>query len=292
MPEERCIRCGRRVPWYAFCGNLGLTVFKITVGVLGGSTALIADGFHSFTDVVGTSVILISCRISAKPADAGHPYGHGKVEFMSSAFIYLVLIVLSTGIFVGGAWAIVAWNLKAPSVLTAFGAVISVLYNLYMYNLGRCAGRRNASPALLANAFENRADALSSMAVVIGIGLAMVVHPICDPIAAMVVGVIIFVNCIIELRKALSGLMDRSLPPNAVDRIRAVVLAQRNISDVTFVRSRSMGTQYWLDIGVRVPQGLPVAAADGIADEVRAVLMQRSRHFHTVEVFVAPDGKG
>jgi cation diffusion facilitator family transporter len=290
MPDEKCISCGRRVPWYAFFGNLSLTVFKIVVGFLGGSSALIADGFHSFTDVIGTSVILVSCRISEKPADAGHPYGHGKVEFMSATFIYVVLIVLATGIFVGGVTVIVHWELKAPSVLTFLAGGVSILYNVIMYNLGQCAGKRNRSPALLANSFENRADAISSMAVVIGIVLAITVHPILDPIAACIVGVIIFVNCVVELRKSVGGLMDKSLAPDAVERIKQVVLGRRGISDVTFVRSRPIGTNYWLDIGVQVDAECPVDRAEAIAAEVRAELMRRSQHFHTVEVFLEPRG--
>jgi cation diffusion facilitator family transporter len=288
MPEERCIRCGRRAPWYAFFGNLSLTVFKIVVGFLGGSAALIADGVHSFTDVIGTSVILVSCRISKKPADADHPYGHGKAEFMSAVFIFTVLAVLGTCIFVGGVVVIWRWEMKIPSFLTFLAGSVSVLYNVIMYNLGQCAGKRNRSPALLANSFENRADAISSAAVIIGIILAIAVHPILDPIAACIVGVIILVNCIVEIRKSLGGLMDRGLPAEAVDRIRTVVLGRKGIRGVTFVRSRSLGHGYWLDIGVEVSPKIPAERAEVIATDVRAELMRRSEQFHTVQVFLEP----
>ena len=147
--RSRCVRCARRVPWYAFFGNLFLTVYKIIVGWLGGSPALIADGLHSFTDVIGTSVILASTRISARPADADHPYGHGKVEFMSSSFIYIVLVVLSIGIFTGGLLLLIHWELHAPSPVTFFGALVSIIYNVLMFRLGQCAGKRTNSPALL-----------------------------------------------------------------------------------------------------------------------------------------------
>jgi cation diffusion facilitator family transporter len=276
------------VPWYAFGGNLALTVFKIVVGYLGGSNALIADGFHSFTDVIGTSVILVSCRISEKPADADHPYGHGKVEFMSATFIYLVLILLAIGIFAGGVSVIVHWEMRTPSFVTLLGGGVSIFYNVIMYRLGQCAGKRNSSPALLANSFENRADAISSTAVVVGIILAITVHPVLDPIAACVVGVIIFVNCVVELRKSMAGLMDRSLPGDAVLRIKHVALAQDGVDDVTFVRSRPIGTNYWLDIGVEVAPDLDVTRAESIASRVRGELMRRSQKFHTVEVFLEP----
>jgi cation diffusion facilitator family transporter len=289
MADERCVRCGRRVPWYAVAGNVSLTVFKVSVGLLGGSKALVADGIHSLTDVIGTSVIIISRRVAERPADDEHPYGHGKVEFMSSAFIYILLLVISAGIFTSGLLSIIEWKLHPPNFVTVLGAAVSIGYNVYMYKLGTCAGRRNGSPALLANAFENRADAISSFAVIIGICLAMFAHPVCDPVAAMMVGIIIFVNCVVELGKAAAGLMDKSLPGDTLARIRSLVVQQRGVKAVTFIKSRSTGNKYWLDIGVQVKRSLPVSRADTIADEIRSALMRRSSHIHSVEVFIAPD---
>jgi cation diffusion facilitator family transporter len=290
MASARCVKCARRVPWIAFFGNLTLTFYKCTVGWLGGSPALIADGLHSFTDVIGTSVILASTRVSERPADADHPYGHGKVEFMSSSFIYIVLIVLSVGIFIGGLLLLIHWELHPPMSVTFFAAVVSVIYNIIMYRLGQCAGHKTKSPALLANSFENRADAISSIAVCIGIAAAMWIHPACDPLAAMAVGVVIFTNCIVELRKALSGLMDRALPDDAVERIRALATRQKGVVSVTFVKTRPTGNGYWLDLGLEVKRGTPVAGADAIANRVRAALMKRSRHFDEIEVYVVSQG--
>lgn len=290
MIDERCVRCARRVPWITFAGNVGLTIYKGLVGIVGGSSALVADAFHSFTDILGTSVILVSCRISGRPPDESHPYGHGKAEFLSAAFIYVVLCVLSSLIFAGGLLVILRWNLEAPNLVTLLGAAVSVLANLLMHMCGVCAGRRNNSPALLANAFENRADAISSVAVVIGIALAIFVHPVCDPIAAMGVGVIIFGNCVVQLRKALAGLMDESLSTSAVGRIREVALAQRGVQQVTFVKTRPVGARYWVDVGIAVAAGTALCRAEEIARRVRDELLTRSSRFETVEVFVAPEG--
>lgn len=286
MVAERCRRCGKKVPWYAFCGNLFLTFYKIVVGWLGNSPALMADGLHSFTDVIGTSVILASTRIAGRPADEAHHYGYGKAEFMSSMFIYIVLIGIATVIFAGGLVLLLGGHSEPPSIITFFGGIVSIIYNVIMYRMGQCAGRRTSSPALLANSFENRADAISSFAVCIGILLAITVHPACDPIAAMVVGVVILVNCITEMRKAMAGLMDKSLSPRVVRRIRRVVLDQRGVAGVAFVRSRSTGNGFWLDLGIEVRRGTAVADAEAIADEVRECLLSRSRQFEHVEIYV------
>jgi len=275
------------VPWFSFWGNLTITFYKIAVGFLGGSAALIADGLHSFTDVIGTSVIIGTCKVSDKPADKCHPYGHGKAEFMGSTFIYAVLLFLAGAIFVGGWLVIVHAELKTPRFVTLLAAVVSVSYNVLMYFLGSCAGKKNNSPAILANAFENRADAISSVAVIIGIAGALLIHPICDPIAAMVVGVIIFINCMIELKKSLSGLMDRGLSPEAVERIKRVALGQEGVEDIDFMKSRQTGGDYWVDLGIVVCKDLEVTESDKIASNVRRELMRRSEMLDNVEIYVA-----
>jgi len=288
MPEERCISCGNRVPWISFWGNLTITVYKVAMGLLGGSSALVADGIHSFADVIGTSAIIGTRKISSRPSDEGHEYGHGKAEFMGSAFVYTVLLFLSSAIFIGGLLLILEGRMRKPHIVTLLAAVVSVFYNVFMYLLGQCAGHRNNSPAILANSFENRADGISSVAVIVGITTAIFIHPICDPIAAMTVGVIIFVNCLIQLNESMAGLMDRALPSEVIQRIKHVALAQKWVAGVDFVRTRQTGSNYWVDLGILVPRDLEVARSDNIASQVRNELMRRSERFHNVEVFVAP----
>jgi len=288
MPDERCTRCGHRTPWICLWGNSGIAMVQILVGILGGSAALVADGFHTFTDVIGSSVIIAARKVAHGPADGCHPYGHGKAEFMGSTFIYAVLLCLACTIFLKSLFVIIGGQLQAPQFVTLLGSAVSVAGNSLMYFLGACAGRRNHSPAILANAFENRADALSALAVIAGIAAAIFIHPIWDPIAAMIVGVIILVNCLGELNKSLSGLMDRALPGDAVGRIRCVALAQDGVDGVNFVKTRQTGSDYWVDLGILVRENLDVAHADQIASAVRNELMRRSERFRQVEVYVAP----
>jgi cation diffusion facilitator family transporter len=275
------------VPWISFWGNLTMTIYKVVVGFLGGSSALVADGIHSFTDVIGTSAIIFSRTISDQPADSRHPYGHGKAEFLGSAFIYTVLLFLSLGIFAGGLAVMLSDEIAVPRMVTLLAAGVSVFYNVVMYMLGSCAGKKNNSPALLANAFENRADAVSSVACIMGIAGAHVIHPACDPIAAMFVGVVIFVNCIVQLRESLAGLMDESLPHEVVERIRHLTLAQKGVLAVDFIKTRQTGTRFWIDLGIQVDPQLGVTESESIAATVRKELLCRSERLDNVEVFVA-----
>jgi cation diffusion facilitator family transporter len=265
-----------------------LTGYKVVVGYLGGSPALIADGIHSFTDVIGTSVIIASTRLSSRPADSKHPFGYGKAEFMSALFIYTVLVALAIFIFAGGLMLLLRGGHETPHLVTLFGGLVSVMYNVMMYRLGVCAGKRTGSPALLANAFENRADAISSVAVCIGIVLAITIHPAADPLAAMAVGVVILVNCIHEGRKAIEGLMDKSPSEVVVSRVRDFVQKQESVLDVSFVNVRPTGTGYWIDLGIQLTPELPVGVADDVARQVQQALMAQSPQLDEVQVYVEP----
>jgi cation diffusion facilitator family transporter len=171
--------------------------------------------------------------------------------------------------------------------VTAASAVVSVLYNYLMYKFTTCVGRRNSSPAIMADAFENRADAIASAAVIGGIVAARFVHPICDPIAALIVGLIIFWNCQEQLRKAAEGLMDRGLPPEDMDAITRCAAAQQGVVKVAFIRTRQTGVRYWIDIGVEVSADLTVDLADDIVSTVRRAVSAHPQ-CHFVEVYVLP----
>jgi cation diffusion facilitator family transporter len=284
---EHCRRCARVAPWYSFWGNLALAIHKLVVGVLGGSTALVADAIHSFGDVIGSTSILIATHMAGKKPDEKFPYGRGKAEFVSAVFVYVMLLFLATAIMVSSLRAILANDISPPHFVTAASAVVSVLYNYLMYKFTKCAGIRNNSPAILADAFENRADAISSIAVIAGIIAARVIHPILDPIAALIVCVIIFWNCQEQLREAAAGLMDRGLPEARIDEIRGLAESQAGVSRVTFVRTRQTGVHFWIDLGVEVEEGITVEAADTIAAAVRdAVATTPQCHF--VDVYVSP----
>ncbi len=270
-------------------GNMSITVYKVGLGIVGNSKALIADGVHSFTDVIGTAVI-ITCRgVAERPPDETHAYGYAKVEFMGAAFIYSVLLVIGALIFWSGVDSMIHYDGTRPHLVTLLGGAVSVLYNVIMYSYGQCAGKKNNSPAILANSYENRADAISSVAVMIGIAASLVIHPLCDPIGAVIVGVIIFVNAIEQMREAIGGLMDRALPLDENYRIRQLALATGSVTGIDFVRSRQLGSDYWVDIGVFVPPTADVASSDRVAASVRSALMRSSEMYQNVEVFVAAE---
>jgi cation diffusion facilitator family transporter len=290
MPERRdCARCGRVVPWFSLWGNLGIAVYKLVVGMLGQSAALVADAMHSFADVIGSSGILLATRLSSKQPDTRYPYGRGKAEFIGAAFVYTVLLFFAGGIVIGAVRAMLDANSEPPHFFTALGALVSVFYNYLMYRYATCAGVRNNSPAIMADAFENRADAISSFACILGIVGALTFHPVCDAIAALAVGLIILWNCQEQLREAAGGLLDGGLPAEQRHELRRAVLDTEGVCAVAFLKSRRTGPRFWVDVGIQVEGALPVSRADAIAQAVGDAV--RARDFcHHAEVYVLPAG--
>jgi cation diffusion facilitator family transporter len=288
MASAKCIACARRTPWYCLLGNSFLSAFQILIGIISGSGALVADGSHTFTDVIGTVSVLLSRTISENPPDEEHSYGHGKVEFMSSTFVYVILVFLSAAIFAGGAMMIIHNRYRQPEPIALLASCLSILVNGLMFKLGQCSGKRSNSPALIANAFENKADAMSAAAVFVGVGASILIHPIFDPIAAMLVGLHIFVNAVKQLKDATGGLIDASLSPEVVKRIKLVARGQAGVLGLDFVKTRQTGTKYWVDVGIRVDGKTNVCESEAIAAAVRTELMRRSEKLASVEVFVAP----
>lgn len=290
--HDACQRCAKVVPWASLWGNFSLGVYKLAVGVLGGSAALVADAMHSLTDSIGSAGVVVARWVSAQPANDRYPYGRGKAEFMSAVYVYTVLSVFSIGIIAAALSALATdAHPEPPHFLTPFGSLVSVVYNYLMYKFCSCVGTRLNSPAIIADAFENRTDAISSGAAIIGIVAAIVFHPACDALAAAAVGAIILWNSIERLVGAARGLMDSGLAPDAVTRIRALAGGESRIHAVIFVKTRQIGAGYWVDLGVTVRPEVTVEEADSLAEAVQRRLLVFPPVSHA-EVYVYPEVGG
>lgn len=291
MPNpEVCRRCAHAVPWTSLWGNLSLAIYKVVVGLIGGSAALVADAAHSFSDVIGSTGILVATRVSSKQPNERFPYGTGKAEFLGAVFVYTLLFFIAGGIIYHAIRKMLHPELAAPHFATLLGAVVSVVYNYIMFRYSSCVGMRNNSPAILADAFENKADAVASGACIAGILGAMFVHPICDPIAALGVGGVIVWNSQQQIREAAHGLLDTGLGREEVEHIERFALQQEGVRGVRFVRTRRTGARYWMDIGVDVPNDLDVAKVDEIVVKIRDEL-KRNPLCHHVDVFAFPEAR-
>ena len=240
--------------------NLLLLVFKFVAGALGHSAAMIADAVHSLSDFVTDLIVIVFVKISSKPEDADHAYGHGKYETLASCIIGLALIVVGVMMGYNAMVKIVdvvknGTELASPGIIALAAAVLSIVLKEWMFHLTRKVAREVDSPAVEANAWHHRSDALSSVGTAIGIGGAVLLGSkwaVLDPIAALVVSVFIVVQAAKILSDAIGQLMEKSLPRDVEQRICEIVYEEEGTSDIHHLRTRKIGSQISIELHVRM----------------------------------------
>lgn len=240
--------------------NLLLLVFKFVAGVLGHSAAMIADAVHSLSDFVTDLIVIVFVKISSKPEDADHAYGHGKYETLASCIIGLALIVVGVMMGYNATVKIVdvvrnGTELASPGIIALAAAVLSIVLKEWMFHITRKVAREVDSPAVEANAWHHRSDALSSVGTAIGIGGAVLLGSkwaVLDPIAALVVSVFIVVQAAKILSDAIGQLMEKSLPRDVEQRICEIVYEEEGTSDIHHLRTRKIGSQISIELHVRM----------------------------------------
>ncbi len=289
MKYDRCEDCRDEVVWYALFVNIGQAIFKGALGVISGSAALVADAFHSSADVIATVVTMLSLKISSKPADEGHPYGHGQVQYISSSIVGFILLGGALALLVGSIKNIAMGNIDPPSKVALFGALISVSLNELMYRYQSCVGKENNSPAITANAWDNRSDAFSSVAVMIGIAFATFGYPIADPLAAIGVSLVV-IKIGAELNiVAIKGLMDSSPQLEDLKEIYNIARSVPGVSGISYLRARSVGEALHVDVDVIVDSDLKVYEGDLVVDMVKDKITERIEHTDEVQVYLSPE---
>lgn len=288
MKYPHCPDCRYQVVWYAFSMNVFMVVFKGVLAVLSGCSALVADAFHSSADVIASTVTMVSMRISGKPADEGHAYGHGKIQFVSSAIVGIILLIGATFIIIGAVKSIMKGDYGAPDAIALLGAGVSVIANEIMYHYQSCVGRENNSPAIIANAWDNRSDAISSVAVMVGIALAIFGFPIADPLAAAGVALVIIHIGFELIKDAIDGLMDASPEVGELREIYDVVRKVTGVLGVSYMRARTVGDELHVEISVEVDGSLYVYEGDVIVEVLKERIMGAVDHIGRVYVFLTP----
>lgn len=272
--------------WISFASNLFIALIKIGIGALTASQALVADGFHSLSDSFTAIVTIATLRVSKRPEDDSHPYGYGKVEFLSSALFAVVLLILGLFILVRSIFSMADATLVAPNILAIGPAVLSIFVNVAISNYGHCVGREINSPVIIANAKENKADALSSVASLVGIGGALLGYPRLDPLAAIVVSILIGRMGLEIMRDASSGLMDGSIEKPQRQKICRLTLAVPGVEEVAFLKTRRIGQKIWVDLGIIVPSMVSLNKGNRIAYEVRNCLIRHYPEMQEVVVYL------
>lgn len=254
--------------------NLLLCGFKLICGLLGHSSAMIADAAHSLSDLVSDLVVLLFVKLSSRPQDGDHDYGHGKYETLASVIMGVMLGLVGAGIFVAGAKDILRFingqPIGEPGVIALVAAVVSMLVKEGLFQYTIRADRRLDSTALRANAWHHRSDALTSLAALIGIGGALLLGhnwAILDPAAAVIVSLFIVKAAFSLIKPSVEQLLEKALPDEIKQRIEAEVLAVDGVKGIHKLRTRRVGNRDALSMHLLMPGDITLAQAHDIATE-------------------------
>ena len=280
--------------WGSVCNAL-LVAFKFVAGILGNSSAMVADAVHSLSDFLTDILVLVFVRISAKPQDKDHDYGHGKYETIASFIIALGLLAVAIGIIVEGAKKFALWlkggDLAAPGQIALWAALVSIVVKelLFQYTVRR--GKAIESQALVTNAWHHRSDALSSIGAAIGIGGALLLGErwtVLDPIAGIIVGAMLVKTSIDLVRGSMADLTEGSLPEETEQEILQIIRSVPEVIDPHNLRTRRIGNQIAIEVHVRMKGDTPLQQAHEKASLIEHQLRDRfGKHTH-VNVHMEP----
>ena len=275
--------------------NVVLLVFKFVAGILGHSAAMVADAVHSLSDFVTDVIVLVFVRISGKPKDKSHDYGHGKYETLAMTIIGLALLIVAIGIVYGGVMKIVAWwngqELSAPGVLALWAALLSVVLKEAVYRYSMVKARQLNSQAVEANAWHHRSDALSSIGTAVGIGGAIFLGQrwtVLDPIASVIVGLFIVKVSVDLLRNGIGDLMEQSLPDEVEAEILRLAASIEGIAEPHDLRTRRIGNHYAIELHILMDGDISLREAHDKASEVEYLLKDHYGPDTHVAVHVEP----
>lgn len=284
-----------QVTWAGSFVNFLLVIFKFIAGILGHSAAMIADAVHSLSDFATDIVVLIFTRISNKPQDKNHDYGHGKYETLATAIIGIVLFAVGASICWNGLQAIqTVWQggrLPAPGMLAFAGAIISIVSKELIYRYTIHVGRKINSSAVIANAWHHLSDAFSSIGTAIGIGGAIVLGEswsVLDPMAAVVVSFFIMKVAVQLLKPCVDELTEKSLPDEIEKEICLIAENTPGVSAIHNLRTRRIGNHYAIEMHIRMDGHLTLYEAHAKASVIENKLKEKYGNETHVGIHVEP----
>lgn len=299
---QEAVRQARYVTWVGFWINALLGVAKVVGGIFGRSSALIADGIHSFSDFLSDIVVIIMVGVARKQPDKDHQFGHGRYEALATAILSLMLMAVAIGILIESIDRIILVCrgdvLPRPATIALIIIAISILSKEWLFHYTMRVGKRIHSDSVQANAWHHRSDAFSSVATLAGVAGAMFLGEswrVLDPVAALIVSVIIAVVSVKMLYPALGELLGRSLSPEECRKIEEAVGHTEGIRTWHRLRTFKSGNDAYVELHIKVDGDMNVRDAHRIAtlaeNNIRNALAGLEVHV-TTHIEPAPDSAG
>ncbi len=292
MRNDKQIIAGRGIRAVTKIGivvNIALFAAKFVVGFFSGSIALIADGIHSLSDTTTDVAVLLGHYFGSKEPDQKHPYGHGRVETFSAVFIALILMLVGSAMIYYAAIDMAKGNVADPGIAVLAIASISVVAKELLYRLTKRVAVKFHSSALYANAWHQRSDALSSVAVVIGFVSLKFGFEYGDQIAAVAVGLMIIFVGVRIIGDCLHELTESAIDTDTIEHIKNIINSDSSIRQWHKLRTRTVGREVFLDLHILVDPDLDIAAAHEIAESLENALDEQVTRPVNITVHIEPD---
>lgn len=276
--------------------NLMLTAIKIIAGVVGKSGAMIADGIHSLSDLASDIVVLIFVPIAGKAKDKDHKYGHGKFETLATLVVSLILMFVAIRLVASSGKSIISALsgniLPKPGYIALVAAIISIVSKEILYQYTALVARRTNSSVCKANAWHHRSDALSSIGSLLGIGGAVILGnkwTILDPVAAVIIGLMILFVAIKMAKAPIEELMEKSLDEETEKMITDIILATEGVQNMHNLKTRRNGQSKIIDCHIRVKRTISIVEAHDIATNVEKNLKQKFGNETQTSIHIEPE---
>ncbi len=259
-----------RVSWITIIVNGLLFIFKLFAGIFASSSAMISDAVHSASDVFSTIIVMIGVSLAGKDSDDCHPYGHEKLESVASVVLSVILAITGFGIGLQGIELLLGGNeqIKTPGTLALVAAVVSVVVKEWMYHYTKHTAKKINSDALMADAWHHRSDALSSLGSFAGILGARMGFLALEPLASILICVLVIKAAFDIFRDATSKMVDRACDEQTIEIMREKILEQDGVLGIDDIKTRMFGNKIYVDIEIAALATIDLTHAHQIAQDV------------------------
>ncbi|MDD4957565.1 MAG: cation diffusion facilitator family transporter [Candidatus Omnitrophica bacterium] len=279
---------GTRASWVGIISNILLFCVKLFAGIAGRSQAMVADAFHTLSDLLTSIAVLVGFNIASKPPDEHHPFGHGRAESIAAKIVSLILIVTGVGIAVSGVHVIIDKDFHDPGWIALIAAVFSIVIKEISFRYVIKVSREIRSTSLEADAYHHRSDALSSIAAFIGIAGAKMGYTYLDPLAAIVVAGFIIKNGADVFHKAYDELMDAAPPDDLMREIEAVIRSVNGVEHIDYLGVRKTGIEFFISVTVCVDGSKTVLESHEITMLVEEAVRRKLHNVKDITIHVEP----
>lgn len=268
--------------------NGALFVFKMFAGIVGHSNAMMADALDTFGDTMTSAGMLVGFKIAKRPADADHPYGHGKAESIIAKLLAIFLLALGAKVAYNSLQTLISHEFYVPGRIALIAAIVSIVVKLALFQYTNLLGKRISSTAMTVFSWNIASDVFSSFAALIGIWGARMGFTALDPIAAFILSIFVMKAGLDGFRRAYNELMDGAPPRAVIEGIRKITLSNKNVKKVADVKVRKMGLDLIIDMTIAVDKSMSVEDGHLITVVIREDILKKIPAAKDVFIHVEP----